>query len=87
MTADAMPCGGRSHRDGRPQATPVSDGGPPHDTPFRTGAELEVRLAIVPLPDEAGGSVRDRQLAAIVRLLRSASEPHTPATPARDQRA
>jgi hypothetical protein len=59
----------------------VSDGGPSHDTPVRTGAGLEVRLVIVPLPDEAGGSVRDRQLAAIVRLLHSASEHHTLATP------
>jgi hypothetical protein len=87
MTADAMPCEARSHRGGRPQATPVSDGGPSHDTAVRTGGGLEVRLVIVPLADEAGGSVRDRQLAAIVRLLRSAAEHHTPATPARDQRA
>jgi hypothetical protein len=65
----------------------VSDGGPSRNTLVRTGAGLEVRLVIVPLPDEAGGRVRDRQLAAIVRLLRSAAEHHTPATAARDQRA
>jgi hypothetical protein len=65
----------------------VSDGGPSHNTPVRTGAGLELRLVIVQLPDEPGGRIRDRQLAAIVRLLRSASEHHTPATPARDQRA
>jgi hypothetical protein len=63
----------------------VSDGGPSHDTAVRTGAGLEVRLVIVPLPDEAGGSVRDRQITAIVRLLRSAAEHHTPAIPERDQ--
>jgi hypothetical protein len=61
----------------------VSDGDTSHTTPVRTDTGLEIRVVIV--RDDVDGALRDRQLAAIVRLLRSAAEHHTPATVTREQ--
>ena len=60
----------------------MSDGDTSHTNPVRTGVALEIRLVIV--RDDVDGALRDRQLAAIVRLLRSAAEHHTPAIQAHE---